>query len=64
MEIDDAPRRRSDTLAALTAEDLDPLSQEELAARVAALEAEIARTRRRMQHAVNQRASADALFRT
>ena len=64
MEIDDAPPRRSDTLAALTAEDLDPLSQAELEERIAALEREIARTRARMTHAASQRASADALFRT
>ncbi len=63
MEFDDAPRRRNDLLAALAAEDLDRLSQGELAERIAALEAEIARSRARMDRAGQDRLSADALFR-
>ncbi|MFS0771782.1 DUF1192 family protein [Sphingomonas sp. 1P08PE] len=63
MEIDDAPSRRNDILAALVVEDLDPLSHAELEARIAALEGEIARVRRRIDHVADQRASADALFR-
>ncbi|MFV0625546.1 DUF1192 family protein [Sphingomonas sp. ac-8] len=57
------PRRRDDVLAQLAREDLDPLSVAELHARIAALEAEIARCRARAERAVDHRASADALFR-
>jgi uncharacterized small protein (DUF1192 family) len=63
MEADDPPRRARDLVAELAKQDLDPLSVEELEERVAALEAEIARARRRIDYAVNHRASADALFR-
>jgi uncharacterized small protein (DUF1192 family) len=57
------PRRAGDPVDALARQDLDPLSVEELEARIAALEAEITRTRQHAQRAVNHRASADALFR-
>ncbi len=63
MESDDAPTRSNDALAALVRQDLDPLSVAELEARIAALEGEIARVRGKIEHAVNHRASADALFR-
>ena len=63
MEPDDAPSRPNDALAELGRQDLDRLSVEELHARVAALESEIARSRRRIEGAVSHRASADALFR-
>ncbi|GGB17465.1 hypothetical protein GCM10011380_03730 [Sphingomonas metalli] len=63
MEIDDAPSRPNDLLAALAAEDLDRLSRHELTARIAALEAEIARTRGRLERASDHIANADALFR-
>ncbi len=63
MDLDDAPQRRNDILTALVVEDLDPLSHGELEARITVLEGEIARCRRRIDHVVNQRASADALFR-
>ncbi|MCM8729635.1 DUF1192 domain-containing protein [Hephaestia sp. GCM10023244] len=56
------PRRRDDPLTMLARQDLDPLSVAELDARIAALDAEIARVRRHRDHAVNHRASADALF--
>ncbi|MFC3582036.1 DUF1192 domain-containing protein [Sphingomonas hylomeconis] len=52
-----------DPLTALTRQDLDPLSVTELDVRIAALEAEIARTRMKKERAVNHRASADGLFR-
>ena len=51
-----------DTLATLIREDLDRLSVAELEARIAAMEGEIARSRRKIESAVNHRASADALF--
>jgi len=63
MEIDDAPSRPNDALAALIRQDLDPLSVAELEARIVALEAELARTRQKIERAVNHRASADQLFR-
>ncbi|MBB5716138.1 DUF1192 domain-containing protein [Sphingomonas aerophila] len=63
MELDDAPPRPNDALVELVRQDLDRFSVAELEARVVALEGEIARTRRKIEHAVNHRASADALFR-
>lgn len=62
MEADDLPRRKDDPAAQLARQDLDPFSVEELAERIQLLEAEIARCRQKMEHAVNHRASADALF--
>lgn len=63
MEADDLPRRARDLVSHLAMQDLDPLSVEELEERIVALEAEITRSKRRMDYAVNHRASADALFR-
>ena len=64
MDSDDHPPVRSgDAMGAVARQELDPLSVEELQARIVALEAEIARTRHRLEYAVNHRASADALFR-
>ena len=65
MDNDDPlPRRSNDPLAALGRMDLDPLSVDELKARIVSLEAEIARTRAKIEASVNHRASAEALFRT
>ncbi|KQM28064.1 MULTISPECIES: DUF1192 domain-containing protein [unclassified Sphingomonas] len=55
---------RGNLLPMLLAEDLDPLSVDELTRRIAALEGEIARCRARIDRANNHRASADALFRS
>lgn len=64
MDLDEfAPRRRQNPLDDLQRQDLDPLSVEELNERITLLEAEIARTRSKIDKAVHQRASADALFR-
>jgi uncharacterized small protein (DUF1192 family) len=64
MEVDDSlPRRGRDLVAELAKQDLDPFSVAELEERIASLEGEIARARRKIEHAVNHRASADALFR-
>lgn len=64
MDADDSlPRRSNDPLPLLVAQDLAPLSVEECEARIAALEAEVERTRVHLQRAVNHRATADALFR-
>ncbi|WP_194744526.1 DUF1192 domain-containing protein [Thermaurantiacus tibetensis] len=63
MEPDDLPRRADDPLRLLAAQDLDRLSVAELEARIAALEAEIARTRAKLEGAARFRSAADALFR-
>jgi uncharacterized small protein (DUF1192 family) len=62
MEPDDALARAADPLSQLVRQDLDPLSVAELEARIAALDGEIARTRKKIEGAVNHRASADLLF--
>lgn len=63
MDADELfPNRPAVPLALLAKQDIDPLSVEELDARVAALEAEIARTRARREFAVNHKARAEALF--
>ena len=56
------PNRRDDPLVLLGRQDLDPLSVEELHARIALLEAEIARVKARLEFAVNFRSTADELF--
>ncbi|APW73445.1 DUF1192 domain-containing protein [Sphingopyxis granuli] len=63
MDDDDLPRRRDDLLAALIRQPLDPLSVDELADRIAVLEAEIERTRKHAAAAGSFKASAEALFR-
>lgn len=63
MDLDDVPSRPNDALTELVRQDLDPLSVEELEARITALEGEIVRTRGKLERAVNHRASADSLFR-
>ena len=63
MEADEnLPRRKDDLPRQLGMQDLDPYSVEELHERIILLEAEIARTKTRLERAVNHRASADALF--
>lgn len=63
MDPDDLrPRAADDPLRALAREDLDPLSLAELDARIAALEAELARTRTKRETAARARALADRLF--
>ena len=64
MDADDnLPRRTDDPVAMLARQDLDPLSIEELGARIAALEAEIARVKAHRDKAGSHRNSAEALFR-
>ncbi len=64
MDMDDhAPLNSGDPLALLARQDLEPMSVDELEARLAALESEIARTRARKDFAVNHRANAESLFR-
>jgi uncharacterized small protein (DUF1192 family) len=64
MDLDELfPKKPGDPLTELARQDLDPFSVEELEARIAALEAEIARVRSKMDAAVQFRASADEIFR-
>jgi uncharacterized small protein (DUF1192 family) len=62
MDIDDRPRPQGDLASRLATESLDHLSLEDLAARIALLEAEIARTAAHRDRARSHRAAADALF--
>jgi uncharacterized small protein (DUF1192 family) len=59
---DDLPKRADDLLGLLTLQDLDPFSIDELYIRIAGLEAEIVRTRKKIDLSVNHKASAEALF--
>jgi uncharacterized small protein (DUF1192 family) len=65
MDTDDIapPPRAGDPVMLLARQDLDPLSVVECDLRIAALEAEITRTKLRRDKAVLHRASADAIFR-
>ncbi len=64
MDADDnLPRRKSDTVAQLAREDLDPLSVDELHERVEALRTEIVRVEAKIAASTSHRSSADALFR-
>jgi uncharacterized small protein (DUF1192 family) len=58
----DLPRRKADLLVELAREDLDKLSIAELDERIAALEAEIARSKAKREGAASFRAAADSLF--
>jgi len=63
MDFEDIqPRPANDPLAQIAKQDLDPLSVGELHERIAVLEAEIARTKLKIDRAVNHRASAEGLF--
>jgi uncharacterized small protein (DUF1192 family) len=64
MQDDDLPQRRSDAASQLSKESLDRYSQDELAERIALLEAEIARIRAHRDRAAAHRLAADALFRS
>jgi uncharacterized small protein (DUF1192 family) len=63
MDLDELfPDKPGDPLTLLVKQDLDPLSVEELHARIAILESEIQRVRAKLDASVNFRASADELF--
>ena len=63
MDLDELfPDKPGDPLTLLDRQDLDPLSVEELHARIAIHESEIARVKAKIEAAVNHRASADELF--
>ena len=56
------PSKPDDPLVALARQDLDPLSIEELRARVEALKVEIARVEAHMSRAQTHRSAAEELF--
>ena len=62
MDDEERPRPSGDAASRLATEDLGPYSQDELASRVALLEAEIARVKAHSEKASAHRAAADALF--
>ncbi len=62
MDDDFLPKTKDDPLAALGRQDLGPLSRDELTARIAALDTEIARTRAHLAEAGTVKSAADALF--
>lgn len=62
MDESDLPRPKGDAASALAREDLGPYSQDELAERIALLDAEIARVKAHRDRAGAHRAAADALF--
>ena len=63
MDLDELfPDKPDDPLKLLTKQDLDPLSVDELQARIAILEGEIARVKAKLANAVNFRSTADELF--
>jgi uncharacterized small protein (DUF1192 family) len=62
MEADDRPRPRGDAASLLSSESLDSYSREDLGARIALLEAEIARVAAHRDKAEAHRSAADAFF--
>ncbi|HEY0625496.1 MAG TPA: DUF1192 domain-containing protein [Allosphingosinicella sp.] len=63
MNLDELfPAKPDDPLTQLVKQDLDPLSIEELDARIAILEGEIQRVKAKRNASVNFRATADQLF--
>ena len=62
MDDDDRPRPKGDAASLLAKEDLAPYSIAELAERIAALEAEIARVESHRLKSAAHLSAADALF--
>ena len=63
MDLDDLfPSKPGDPLVELAKQDLDPISIEELHARIEALKAEIARVEAHINHAQAHRSAAEELF--
>jgi uncharacterized small protein (DUF1192 family) len=63
MDLDDLfPSKPEDPLKALGKQDLDPMSIEELEARIVALKDEIARVEAHMQRVQTHRSAAEELF--
>jgi uncharacterized small protein (DUF1192 family) len=63
MDLDDLfPSKPDDPLVVLGRQDLDPLSIDELHARIETLKAEIARVEAHIHRATKHRSAADELF--
>jgi uncharacterized small protein (DUF1192 family) len=63
MDLEDLfPSKPGDPLVELAKQDLDPMSIEELQARIEALKAEIARVENHMRRAQTHRSAAEELF--
>lgn len=62
MDDEDRPRPRGDAASQLAGESLDSYSLDELDARIALLEAEIARVTAHRQKSAAHRLAADSLF--
>jgi uncharacterized small protein (DUF1192 family) len=63
MDLEDLfPSKPGDPLAELGKQDLDPMSIDELQARIETLQAEIARVEAHMQRAQSHRSAAEELF--
>jgi uncharacterized small protein (DUF1192 family) len=63
VDLDDLfPPKPGDPLIELAKQDLDPMSIEELKARIEALKAEIERVESHMQRAQSHRSAAEELF--
>lgn len=63
MDLDDLfPSKPGDPLVELSKQDLDPMSIEELEARIEALKAEIERAENHMNRVQIQRSAAEELF--
>jgi uncharacterized small protein (DUF1192 family) len=63
MDLDDLfPSKPGDPLVELARQDLDPISIEELHARIEALKAEIARVEAHIERVQAHRSAADELF--
>ena len=64
MDLDELfPGKPDDPLTLVTRQDLDPMSVEELQARIEILKSEIDRAQAKIDFATSFRASADAIFR-
>ena len=63
MDLEDLfPSKPGDPLVELAKQDLDPMSIEELQARIEALKVEIVRVETHIQHAQTHRSAAEELF--
>jgi uncharacterized small protein (DUF1192 family) len=63
MDLDDLfPSKPDDPLVALAKQDLDPISIDELHARIEALKAEVARVEAHIQRVQTHRSAAEELF--
>ena len=63
MDLDELfPKKSGDPLAELIRQDLDPLSVDELRARILVLQGEIDRVQAKIDASIDFRASAEAIF--